>query len=173
MQKHSADPARALAFHSLSKRSNLPGLRAGFVAGGAAEIAQLAQLRAYAGAPVPLPLQLAAAAAWADETHVVENRALYQRKFSLADKILGNLPGYHSPEAGFFLWLKVKNGETTALSLWQQSGVRVLPGTYLSQNTPNGNPGSEYIRVALVADFPELERGLTAIGELLLSEQNG
>ncbi len=173
VQQTGIDPERVLAFHSLSKRSNLPGLRSGFVAGGAETIAQLLQLRSYTGAPLPLPLQKAAAAAWADETHVIENRALYQKKFSLADRILGNVPEYRSPEAGFFLWLKTGNGEKAALNLWQNSGVKVLPGAYLTQDTPNGNPGFEYIRVALVADFPDLERGLTAIGDYLLSEQNG
>ncbi len=173
VQETGVDPERVLAFHSLSKRSNLPGLRSGFVAGGPKSIAELLQLRGYTGAPLPLPLQKAAAAAWADETHVIENRTLYQKKFSLADRILGNVPEYRSPQAGFFLWLKAENGEIAALKLWQNSGVKVLPGAYLSHDTPNGNPGHEYIRVALVADFPDLERGLTAIRDYLLSEQNG
>ncbi len=172
-QETQADPERVLAFHSLSKRSNLPGLRSGFVAGGPKSMAELVQLRGYTGAPLPLPLQMAAAAAWADETHVAENRALYCKKFSLADEVLGTIPQYNSPEAGFFLWLKVKNGEDAALNLWQTSGVKVLPGAYLSRDTQNGNPGVEYFRAALVADFPELERGLYAIRDYLMNDLNG
>jgi len=97
-----ANPERVLAFHSLSKRSNLPGFRSGFVATGPRNMRALRQLRAYTGAPVPLPIQMASAKVWADETHVVENRALYRAKFDLADRILGDLPGYASPRAGFF-----------------------------------------------------------------------
>lgn len=168
-----ADPEHTLAFHSLSKRSNLPGLRSGFVAGGAKSIQEIQQLAAYTGAPIPLPLQIASTAVWADEAHVIENRALYRKKFSLADQILGNVPEYSSPDAGFFLWLKTENGEAMTLKLWQEHGVRVLPGAYLSQDTPSGNPGNEYIRVALVADEAELTRGLTAIRDCLAPELNG
>lgn len=162
-----ADPERVLAFHSLSKRSNLPGFRSGFVAAGPETIKELRQLRAYTGAPVPLPIQLASAAVWADEAHVTENRQLYQQKFELADRILGNIPGYISPEAGFFLWIKVSDGEAAALKLWQTSGIRVLPGAFLSHDTETGNPGKEYIRIAMVADIGEIERGLTAIRDYL------
>lgn len=158
-----ADPDRVLIFHSLSKRSNLPGLRSGFVAGGAQSIARMQQLRNYSGAPLPLPLQAVAAAVWADEEHVIENRRLYREKFKMADAILGNVPGYRGPEAGFFLWLPVQNGETSALKLWQETGVRVLPGAYLSQDAGGENPGAGYIRVALVAPKEETQRGLEAI----------
>ena len=98
-----ADPERVVIFHSLSKRSNLPGLRSGFVAGGPETLKQIQQLRNYAGTPLPLPLQQVAEAVWQDEAHVVENRALYAEKFDMADRIFGNVPGYRSPEAGFFL----------------------------------------------------------------------
>ncbi|MEP2029583.1 MAG: aminotransferase class I/II-fold pyridoxal phosphate-dependent enzyme [Paracoccaceae bacterium] len=162
-----ADPERVVIFHSLSKRSNLPGLRSGFVAGGPETIARIKLLRNYAGAPLPLPLQAAAAAVWADEDHVVENRRLYQDKFELADRILGNIPGYRSPEAGFFLWIPVKDGEEAALKLWQETGVRVLPGAYLSQDADGMNPGAGYIRVALVAPKEETQRGLEAIRDCL------
>ena len=167
-QEMGADPERIVAFHSLSKRSNLPGLRSGFVASGPKNIAQMKQLRNYAGSPLPMPLQHAAARLWADEAHVIENRRLYGEKYAIADEILGNLPGYRSPEAGFFLWLPVEDGEAAALSLWQATGVRVLPGAYLSQNDAAGvNPGKGYIRVALVAPKPDVERGLTAIRDHL------
>ena len=162
-QEIGADPERVVIFHSLSKRSNLPGLRSGFVAGGPECIKRIKQLRAYAGAPLPLPLQKVAERVWADEGHVVENRHLYQQKFEIADKVFGEIPGYQSPEAGFFLWLPVKDGEASALKLWQDTGVRVLPGAYLAREVEGFNPGKEYIRVALVHPNDETERGLMAL----------
>ena len=162
-----ADPERVLIFQSLSKRSNLPGLRSGFVAGGAASIARMRSLRAFAGAPLPGPLQDVAARVWADEDHVVENRALYREKYRIADDIFGTLPGYQSPQAGFFLWLPVKDGEASAKRLWQETGVRTLPGAYLSQEVDGANPGEHYIRVALVAPTEEMQRGLQLIRSCL------
>lgn len=162
-----ADPDRVVIFHSLSKRSNLPGLRSGFCAGGAQSIARIRALRAYAGAPLPEPLQAVATAVWSDEGHVVENRALYHRKYDIADDILGHVPGYQSPQAGFFLWLPVDDGEPAALKLWQETGVRVLPGAYLSRDVNGDNPGKGYIRVAMVAPTQEMQRGLTRIRDCL------
>ncbi|MDO6591306.1 aspartate aminotransferase [Loktanella sp. D2R18] len=162
-----ADPDRVVIFHSLSKRSNLPGLRSGFCAGGVKSIARIRQLRAFAGAPLSGPLQAVSAKVWADEVHVVENRALYRRKYEIADQIFGDLPGYLSPQAGFFLWLPVKDGEAAALKLWQDTGVRVLPGAYLSRDAAGENPGTGYIRVAMVAHEDELQRGLTLIHDCL------
>ena len=170
-----ADPERALAFHSLSKRSNAAGLRAGFVAGGPRAIAAMLQLRAYGGAPLPLPLQHAAEALWRDETHVIENRRLYAEKFALADSILGDLPGYAAPQAGFFLWLPVEDGETAAIEIFRRTGVRVLPGAYLARDGAGGNPGRGYIRVALVAEKATVEAGLhalkTVLGERSVNER--
>ncbi|MEO9631308.1 MAG: aminotransferase class I/II-fold pyridoxal phosphate-dependent enzyme [Sulfitobacter sp.] len=163
------DRNRVVIFHSLSKRSNLPGLRSGFAASGAETMREIKQLRNYAGAPLPLPLQQAAAAVWADEAHVGENRALYQEKYAIADRIFGNVPGYASPEAGFFLWLPVEDDEAAALKLWRETGVRVLPGSYLAQNVAGTNPGQNYIRVALVAPKDETTRGLEAIRDCLYS----
>jgi N-succinyldiaminopimelate aminotransferase len=165
-----ADPERVVAFHSLSKRSNLPGLRSGFVTSGPKTIAEIRQLRTYAGTPLPLPLQMAAAAVWSDEAHVIENRALYQEKFEIADRILGNVQGYVSPEAGFFLWLPVEDGEAAALKLWKETGVRVLPGAYLAQDVDGVNPGAGYIRVAMVAPKVEMTRGLVAICDCLFPQ---
>ena len=162
-----ADPERVLIFQSLSKRSNLPGLRSGFVAGGPESIRRIQQLRNYAGAPLPLPLQAAAAAVWSDEDHVIENRRLYREKFDLADRILGNVPGYRTPEAGFFLWIPVDDGEQATLKLWRETGARILPGAYLSQDVDGVNPGAGYIRVALVAPKEETQRGLEAIRDCL------
>lgn len=165
-----ADPERVLIFHSLSKRSNLPGLRSGFVAGGAQSIGALKQLRAYAGAPVPSPLQAAAARVWADEAHVIENRALYREKYVIADQLMGAVPGYQGPEAGFYLWLPVDDGEAATLKLWRETGIRVLPGAYLAQGQPGQpgqNPGTGYIRVALVAPKEITQRALTSLRDCL------
>jgi N-succinyldiaminopimelate aminotransferase len=165
-----ADPERALTFHSLSKRSNLPGLRSGFVAGGVQSIARIRQLRAFAGAPLPLPVQKISEAAWSDEAHVQASRALYVEKFSLADRIFDGMQGYQPPQAGFFLWLPVQDGEDAALKLWRETGVRVLPGAYLSRDVNGENPGAGYIRVALVAPKEETQRGLTLLRDCLYGQ---
>lgn len=166
-----ADPERVVAFHSLSKRSNLAGLRSGFAVTGPRNRAAMLRLRAYSGAPMPIPAQHAAAAVWADEAHVEANRALYREKYEIADETLGNLKGYHAPEAGFFLWLEVGDGEAAARRLWRDAGVKALPGAYLSRPTPpelgGGNPGAAYLRVALVAPAGDVRRGLRAIADVL------
>ncbi len=163
-----ADPDRVVVFHSLSKRSNLPGLRAGFIAGGPKSIAAAKQLRAYAGAPIPLPLQKVAEALWADEAHVIENRRLYGEKYVVADQVFRGVNSYRGPDAGFFLWLPVEDGEAAALKAWTQTGVRVLPGAYLSQPDAAGqNPGKGYVRVAMVAPKDETEAGLIRLRDCL------
>jgi aspartate/methionine/tyrosine aminotransferase len=159
-----ADPERVVVFNSLSKRSNAPGLRSGFAAGGPRAIAALRQLRAYGGAPLPLPIQRASTALWQDEAHVRASRALYAEKVAIADRTLGHLPGYRAPQGGFFLWLDVGDGEAFALRLHRETGVRVLPGAYLGRATPGAeNPGQRYVRIALVADADAVGRGLAAI----------
>ena len=162
-----ADPERVVAFHSLSKRSNLPGLRSGFVVSGAKNIARIKQLRAYAGCPVAGPIQHVSAQVWADEDHVVANRQLYCGKFEAADHIFAEIQSYNSPEAGFFLWLPVEDDEVAALKLWTETGVRVRPGSYLGQVANEQNPGSGYVRVALVAPKEEMQRGLTIMRDCL------
>jgi aspartate/methionine/tyrosine aminotransferase len=131
----------------------------------------LLQLRSYVGAPLPIPAQHAAAACWRDEAHVEQNRALYREKYKLADQILGNMPGYMAPEAGFFLWLDVGDGEAAAVRLWQQAGVRALPGSYLSRPIApefgGGDPGERFLRLALVAPAEQVERGLHAVRDVL------
>ncbi|PRY20898.1 aspartate/methionine/tyrosine aminotransferase [Aliiruegeria haliotis] len=165
-----ADPERVVIFHSLSKRSNLPGLRSGFVASGPESMKRLRQLRAYSGAPLPLPLQRVAERAWADEDHVAASLKIYQQKFRLADEILAGVPGYQGPEGGFFLWLPVTDGEQAARTLYEKTGVRVLPGAYLSRDVNGENPGKGYIRVAMVSDMDELQRGLRQLRACLYEQ---
>ena len=167
LNKITANPERLVVFHSLSKRSNLPGLRSGFLATGPENLKRLSQLKSYGGAPLPKPLQYAAAAVWSDEEHVKENRKLYAAKYKLADDILSGLEGYSSPEAGFFLWIKVQDSEKTTLDLWRETGVRVLPGAYLAQEKNGRNPGQNFIRVALVAQQNVTEEALTKIRSFL------
>ncbi|MGR3291246.1 MAG: aminotransferase class I/II-fold pyridoxal phosphate-dependent enzyme [Paracoccaceae bacterium] len=162
-----SDPERLFVFHSLSKRSSLPGLRSGFVAGGPEGIARFKHLRNFGGAPLPLPLQRVAEQAWADEAHVKANRALYNQKFDAANQIFCGVPGYNSPKAGFFLWLPVSDGEAAVVKLWQETGVRALPGAYLSRDVEGENPGNKYIRVALVAPIEETQRGLIKLRDCL------
>ncbi|SNR35453.1 aminotransferase class I/II-fold pyridoxal phosphate-dependent enzyme [Paracoccus sediminis] len=158
---------RVVIFNSLSKRSNLPGLRSGFVAGGAASIAQIRRLRAYAGAPLSLPAQAVSEAAWRDESHVAASRALYQQKYAIADRVLGNVPGYRPIQGGFFLWLPVEDGEDAARTLWAQAGIQVLPGAYLSREVGGINPGKGFVRVALVADAGQTEAVLHRLRAVL------
>lgn len=162
---------RVVMFNSLSKRSNLPGLRSGFAAGSAANIAQMRRLRSYAGAPLSLPAQAVSAAAWRDETHVVASRALYRQKYDIADRVLGNIPGYRPIAGGFFLWLPVEDGELAARRLWAEAGIQVLPGAYLSREVDGENPGRGFIRVALVADAAQTEAALMRLRAVLYDEK--
>ncbi|HHK75237.1 MAG TPA: aminotransferase class I/II-fold pyridoxal phosphate-dependent enzyme, partial [Rhizobiales bacterium] len=162
--------ANILAFHSLSKRSNLPGLRSGFCAGDERLIRRLARLRNIAAPQTPLPLQAAAAAAWRDEAHVRENRRLYSAKFDAMDEIIGKAFGYQRPGGGFFVWLDMQalgGSEAAALRLWREAGVRVLPGAYLGQEVAGENPGADYIRVALVADEDTTRMALQRMRKVL------
>lgn len=161
---------RVVMFNSLSKRSNLPGLRSGFAAGSAANIAQMRRLRSYAGAPLSLPAQHLSAAAWRDEAHVDVSRALYRQKYEVADRVLGNVPGYRPVEGGFFLWLPVDDGEEAAKRLWARAGIQVLPGAYLSREVEGRNPGRGFIRVALVATADETEAALTRLRAVLYDD---
>jgi aspartate/methionine/tyrosine aminotransferase len=150
------DFANVVEFQSLSKRSNLPGLRIGFAAGDRKFLARFLELRNVAAPQVPTPAQRVAIAAYGDEDHVVQNRRLYAQKFDLADQIIANRYGYRRPGGGFFLWLDVAaygGDEAVALRLWREAGVRVVPGSYLARAQADGtNPGAGYVRVAMVAD---------------------
>jgi aspartate/methionine/tyrosine aminotransferase len=145
-----------VVFNSLSKRSNLPGLRSGFCAGDSAFIESFAEVRNMVAPQMPGPTQHASAAVWADEAHVAANRAAYAQKFAVADRILGGRYGYRRPAGGFFLWLDVSKfggGRDATVTLWQRGGVKVIPGAFLAQADRNGtNPGADYIRLALVHD---------------------
>ncbi len=158
---------RLLAFHSLSKRSNLAGLRSGFVAGNAELIARFREFRNVAGPQLPLPLAAVSTVAWSDEAHVVANRALYGEKFRAAQAKLGNRFGFRIPAGSFFLWLDVGDGEAATVKLWREGGVRVLPGGYLSKDTAAGNPGKNFIRVALVNEIETTREALDRIARIL------
>ena len=160
--------ANVLVFHSLSKRSSVPGLRSGFVAGDADLIAAFRRLRSYAAATVPLPIMAVSAALWNDDIHVDANRALYRRKFDLAESILENRFGVTRPDGGFFLWLAVGDDEAAARTLWEKAAIRTLPGRYLARSDASGrNPGEGYLRVALIDDEAATEDALRRIGNTL------
>jgi N-succinyldiaminopimelate aminotransferase len=160
-----------VAFQSLSKRSNLPGLRVGFVMGDRRFLAKFLELRCVAAPQVPVPAQEVAIAAYRDEAHVEANRDLYREKFDLADQILGDRYGYRRPAGGFFLWLDVSasgGSEAVTERLWREAGVRVRPGSYAAREQEDGsNPGAGYIRVAMVHDRETTAEALRRIVDLL------
>ena len=151
-----ADFQNVVVFHSLSKRSSLPGLRVGFAAGDREFLASFLELRNVAAPQVPTPLQHVAIATYNDEEHVEDNRRLYREKFDLADQIIGDRYNYRRPAGGFFLWLDVSaqgGSEAVTERLWREAGLRVVPGRYLAREQADGsNPGADYIRVAVVQD---------------------
>ena len=163
--------AGVVTFNSLSKRSNLPGLRCGFAAGDVDFLERWVAFRNMAAPQVPTPLQAVAVAAYGDEAHVIENRRLYDAKFAAAERILGSKFGSVTPAGGFFLWLDVSRhggGEAAALKLWREAGVRSIPGGYLSAEGPDGtNPGERYLRLALVDSLALTEEALGRILETL------
>ena len=148
--------ANVVTFNSLSKRSGLPGLRSGFVAGDPAFIAAFARFRNVACPQVPLPIQHVSVKAWSDEAHVEQGRALYRQNFDIADAVLQGHYGYRRAQGGFFLWLDMAahgGGEKAVKTLWKGCGVRLLPGKYLARTGASGvNPGVNHVRVALVHD---------------------
>jgi N-succinyldiaminopimelate aminotransferase len=172
-QAGDADFTGCLIFHSLSKRSNLPGLRSGFIAGDASLIKAFAAYRTYQGCAMPLHHQYASHSAWLDETHVIANRDAYREKFALASQALQSCIPYREPEAGFYLWLGVPGGDDEAFTraLYAAEGVRVLPGRYLSRPTPDGDPGCGYVRLALVAEPRICEDALMRIQQFIQQSQ--
>ncbi|WP_444914372.1 succinyldiaminopimelate transaminase [Microbulbifer sp. TRSA007] len=149
------DFRRCVVFHSLSKRSNLPGLRSGFVAGDADLLKKFLLYRTYHGCAMPLPNQYASIAAWQDEEHVRQNRALYSEKFSSVLEILDGCLEVQQPQASFYLWPKVGDGERFARELYEAQNITVLPGAFLARDSIGLNPGREYVRLALVATLQE------------------
>ncbi|HEY9199663.1 MAG TPA: succinyldiaminopimelate transaminase [Gammaproteobacteria bacterium] len=149
-----SDYRRCVVFHSLSKRSNLPGLRSGFVAGDADILAGFLRYRTYHGCSMPPATQAASIAAWKDEAHVRTNRELYRQKFAAVLEILGDVLDVRMPDASFYLWPRTPHllGDDTefARGLYAQQNVTVLPGSYLSRDAHGGNPGRDHVRMALV-----------------------
>lgn len=147
---------RCVVFHSLSKRSNAPGMRSGFVAGDAAILQQFLLFRTYHGCAMPPPFQAASVAAWADEAHVLENRVLYRQKFAAVMDILAPVMEVTMPPAGFYLWPKTPVDDTRfTRELFARAHVNVVPGSYLSRESAGLNPGENRIRLALVAPLDE------------------
>jgi len=150
------DFARCIVFHSLSKRSNLPGLRSGFVAGDANILSGFLKYRTYHGCAMPIHNQLASIAAWGDEAHVRDNRAAYRAKFEAVVPILREVMDVDFPDAGFYLWPETPfDDETFARELSARQNVHVLPGRYLSRTVDGHNPGENRVRMALVAPVEE------------------
>lgn len=150
------DFKRCVVFHSLSKRSNLPGLRSGFVAGDADILKPYLLYRTYQGCALPVPTQLASISAWRDEDHVHENRELYRQKFAAVFDILKGHLDVSLPDAGFYLWPRTPISDTEfTRQLFAQQNVTVLPGQFLARATPAGNPGENRVRLALVATLAE------------------
>ncbi|MBK8958555.1 MAG: succinyldiaminopimelate transaminase [Proteobacteria bacterium] len=151
-----ADFRQCLVMHSLSKRSNAPGLRSGFVAGDAAIIEPFYRYRTYQGGAMPVHVQHASIAAWSDEEHVVTNRALYRRKFDAVVPLLAEVAKLTQPAAGFYLWPELATDDLLACErLLGEAGVLVLPGSFLARDSQHGNPGKHRLRIALVADQDE------------------
>ena len=164
------DFERCVVFHSLSKRSNLPGMRSGFIAGDANLMQPFALYRTYHGSAMSIPHQLASIAAWQDETHVEANRVLYRQKFDLwLDKLGDKLP-LRRPDAGFYFWLPVKDDEQFVKTLYQDLNIHALAGRYLSRDTNAGNPGKNFVRMALVADIAQSEEAIERLLTLDLSQ---
>jgi N-succinyldiaminopimelate aminotransferase len=147
---------RCVVFHSLSKRSNAPGLRSGFVAGDARVLERFFLYRTYQGCAMPPHHQAASTVAWRDESHVQENRRLYREKFAAVLGTLGPVLGVKQPDAGFYLWPETPQSDTEfTRGLYAAENVTVLPGSFLSREIDGVNPGGNHVRMALVAPLPQ------------------
>ena len=157
---------RLVVFSSLSKRSNVPGMRSGFVAGDAGILDKFRLYRTYHGSAMSPAVQAASEIAWKDEVHVRENRSLYQRKFAAALPLLGAPLSTSMPEGGFYFWVRTPIPDADfARELYRQYNVTVLPGSYLARDAHGANPGANHVRVALVASFDESIEGVRRIDE--------
>jgi N-succinyldiaminopimelate aminotransferase len=147
---------RCLAFHSLSKRSSLPGLRSGLVAGDAALLARFLLYRTYHGCAMPLPTQLASIAAWSDDAHVAANRRLYRHKFDQVLPILSQVLELQRPQGGFYLWPRIDGDDALfTRALYEQANLLILPGSYLARDAHGENPGRGRVRISLVATLEQ------------------
>ncbi len=160
---------RLVVFNSLSKRSNVPGLRSGYVAGDAMLLKKFLLYRTYHGSAMNPAAQAASAAAWSDETHVVENRRLYALKFSSSITLLSDAMALQMPDAGFYFWIKTPIDDTEFTKrLYQDYNVTVLPGSYLARDAHGMNPGKNYVRIALVASPQECIEAMNRIKSLVI-----
>ena len=167
------DFARCVVFHSLSKRSNLPGLRSGFVAGDADLLAPYLTYRTYHGCAMPVQTQMASIAAWQDETHVEDNRRKYQAKFDAVLDILGDVMDVQRPDAGFYLWPRTPvDDEIFTRRLLAEQNVAVVPGRYLSREVDGYNPGAGRVRMALVASLEDCVEAAQRIRQFVGSLQS-
>ena len=166
---------RLLSFHSLSKRSNLPGLRSGFMIGPEPLVSALRGFRNLAAPQLPLPIMEASSAAWDDDAHVASNRALYRKRFDIAERFLGAHQGFRRPMGGFCLWLNVGEGADFSAQLWAETGTRVMPGAFMGIEEKSGdltsNPGHSYVRIALVHDLVTIERALERMANFLIPRE--
>ena len=154
--------------HTVSKRSSAPGMRSAFVAGSPRAIGMLNRLRSYQAASMPLAVMDASERLWSDDAHADEARTLYQRKYDFADRLFAGRYDYYRPDGGFYLWLNVGDGAAVTRALWQEAGIRVLPGGYLTKPAADGsNFGTPYIRIALVQDLAATEPALTRVQRTL------
>lgn len=161
---------RCVVFHSLSKRSNAPGLRSGFVAGDADVLGRFLLYRTYHGCAMSLPVQQASARAWSDENHVRDNRSLYRQKFEAVAAALGGMADLRLPSAGFYLWLRTSVEDTAfAAGLFEAQNVTVLPGRFLSRESGGTDPGAGYVRIALVASLEECVEAAHRIKRFVLT----
>lgn len=162
--------ARCMTFHSLSKRSSLPGLRSGFVAGDAALIKPFLLYRTYHGCAMAVPTQKASVSAWSEDAHVVTNRALYRRKFDRVLPILAPVVDALRPAGGFYLWLQVGgDDEAFTAGLFAEQNITVVPGSYLARQTSTGNPGAGFVRISLVAPEEECVQAAIRIRDFIQS----
>lgn len=167
------DYSRCVVFYSLSKRSNLPGLRSGFVAGDKTLIQSFFSYRTYHGCSMSLPVQKASIAAWQDESHTIKNRALYRDKFNAVTEILTTCMDFPDPQASFYLWPKTPIDDIDfAQQLFAQQNVTLLPGQFLSRPGANVNPGQNRVRMALVASTKECVEAALRIKQFISSLPN-
>ena len=158
------DFKNCMVFHSLSKRSSLPGMRSGFVAGDAELIAKFKLYRTYHGSAMALPIQAASKIAWEDEEHVKNNRELYKKKFAMAQDILGPVTDLRLPQGAFYLWLKIPGDDLEfTKELFRQENITIMPGKFLSREINGINPGDGYVRIALVSSLEDCEDALNRI----------